>query len=128
MQDKALLPDVIAHNASISKRRESLLPTNLYKFLDQHVLLANEAPETLFTDAAISKRKSLLPASLHQFLDQHVPVANKAPQTPLFTDEERQDLQLKVRKLQHDIMRMDRDRRSVFQQLLQAQSEKHFRV
>ena len=120
MQDKALVPDVIAHNAAISKRRESLLPASLYKFLDQHVPLANEAPQTLFIDAAISKRKSLLPASLHQFLDQHVPVANKAPQTPLFTDEERQDLQLKVRKLQHDIMRMDRDRRSVFQQLLHS--------
>ena len=81
MQDKALVPDVIAHNAAISKRRESLLPANLYKFLDQHVPLANEAPQTLFTDAAISKRKSLLPASLHQYPDQHVPVANKAPHT-----------------------------------------------
>ena len=117
MQDKALVPDVIAHNASISRRRESLLPANLYKFLDQHVPLANEAPQTLFTDAAISKRKTPLPVGLVQYPEQHVPVANKAPQTP-FTDEERQDLQLKVRKLQHDIMRMDCDRRSVFQQLL----------
>ena len=98
MQDKALVPDVIAHNAAISKRRESLLPANLYKFLDQHVPLANEAPQTLFTDAAISKRKSPLPVGLVQYPQQHVVAAKKVLQTP-FTEEERQDLQRKVRKL-----------------------------
>ena len=159
MQDKALVPDVIEHNASISRRRESLLPANLYKFLDQHVSSANEASETLFSDATISNRKTPLSVGSVQYPRQHVPVTQKTRQTPVqvpqplvtdaasskrnsplpvglvqypqqhvvaakkvlqtpFTEEEPQELQRKVRKLQHDIMVMDRDRRSVFQQLL----------
>ena len=151
--------DVIAQNASITSRRESLLPINHYQFCDQKVASANEASQTRFSDAATMKRKASLPVGLVQsprqhvfatqksgqtpvqlpqplfkdaainkrklplhvdhvqYPDQHVPVANQAPLT-LFTDEERQDSQLKVRKLQHDIMGMDGDRRSVFQQLL----------
>ena len=159
MQDKGPVLDVIAQNASITSRRESLLSVNRFQFRDRKGSSANEARQTRFSDATIIKRKAPLPVGLVQYprqhvfatqksgqtpvqlpqplfkdaaiskrklplhvghvqyLDQHVPVANQAPQT-LFTDEERQDLQLKVRKLQHDIMCMDGDRRSVFQQLL----------
>ena len=159
MQDKGPVLDVIAQNASITSRKQSLLPVDRFRFRDRKGSSANEAwqtrfsdaaiikrkaplpvglvqyprqhvfvthksrqtpvqlPQPLFIDAAISKRKSPLHVGHVQYPDQHVPVANQAPQT-LFTDEERQDAQWKVRKLQHDIMCMDGDRRSVFQQLL----------
>ena len=159
MQDKGPVLDVIAQNASITSRRESLLSVNRFQFRDRKGSSANEARQTRFSDATIIKRKAPLPVGLVQYPrqhvfatqksgqtpvqlpqplfkdaaiskrklplhvdhvqypDQHVPVANQAPLT-LFTDEERQDSQLKVRKLQRDIMGMDGDRRGVFQQLL----------